>query len=175
MEKHKGYAVPEEDLLYVASRFVLEPVHWNERFGWRKLCDQERLAFYFFWREVTRQLGVSSFPETYALLHEWSQKYELRYRHPAAINHELYLQIDRLWETYLIPGLKLPQVAFRCLMKEPVRRALMLDDPSRVVEWLVTTALRVRAQVLKVLPKRWLPIPAMAQAKKWSSKLEVLQ
>ena len=34
------------------SAMVLEPIRWNERFGWRRWIEAERLALFHFWSEV---------------------------------------------------------------------------------------------------------------------------
>ena len=39
-----------DDFLYVLSAMVLEPLRWNERFGWRRLLEAERQAAFHFWR-----------------------------------------------------------------------------------------------------------------------------
>src|SRR5581483_8688354 len=45
-EIHGRYAISNEDYLYVLSTFIYEPIKWNDRFGWRPLCANERLSYY---------------------------------------------------------------------------------------------------------------------------------
>src|SRR5262249_2779182 len=45
------FAIANDDFLYVLSTFVFEPIRWNARYGWRPLCEQERLGLFYFWRE----------------------------------------------------------------------------------------------------------------------------
>ena len=40
---HGRFAIANEEFLYVLSTFIFEPIRWNERFGWRPMCTQERL------------------------------------------------------------------------------------------------------------------------------------
>src|SRR5689334_14436969 len=47
---HSRFDITNEDYLYVLSTFVFEPIRWNERFGWRRMCDHERQALFHFWR-----------------------------------------------------------------------------------------------------------------------------
>ena len=54
---HGRFLIPNEDFLYVLSTFVFEPIRWNVRFGWRLLCEEERLAYFLFWREVGHRMG----------------------------------------------------------------------------------------------------------------------
>src|SRR5437763_2593689 len=51
-QQHARFAIANEDFLYVLSTFIYEPIRWNARFGWRAMCDEERLAMFHFWREV---------------------------------------------------------------------------------------------------------------------------
>ena len=41
---HGRFDIANEDFLYVLSTFIYEPIRWNERFGWRPMCEQERLG-----------------------------------------------------------------------------------------------------------------------------------
>src|SRR4051795_12336503 len=49
---HGRFAIANADYLYVLSTFVYEPIRWNARFGWRLMCPEEKLGFFYFWREV---------------------------------------------------------------------------------------------------------------------------
>src|SRR5438477_391042 len=62
---HGRFEIANEDFLYVLSTFVFEPIRWNARFGWRPLCEQERLALFYFWREVGRRMGIKQLPTNY--------------------------------------------------------------------------------------------------------------
>ena len=42
---HKRFNIANEDYLYVLSTFVFEPARWLDRFGWRRLVTEEKLAF----------------------------------------------------------------------------------------------------------------------------------
>ena len=41
---HGRFEIANDDFLYVLSAMVLEPLRWNERFGWRRLIEAERQA-----------------------------------------------------------------------------------------------------------------------------------
>src|SRR5437588_3893226 len=62
---HGRFAIANSDYLYVLSTFVFEPIRWNARFGWRPMCVQERLAQFYFWREVGRRMNIKDLPATY--------------------------------------------------------------------------------------------------------------
>src|SRR5437016_14318646 len=55
---HGRFTIANDDFLYVLSTFVFEPIRWNTRYGWRALCDKERLAYFYFWSEVGRRMNI---------------------------------------------------------------------------------------------------------------------
>src|ERR1041384_967904 len=55
---HRHYDIKNEDFLYVLSTFHLEPIRWMDRFGWRKMTQGERVASYYFWREVGKRMAI---------------------------------------------------------------------------------------------------------------------
>lgn len=75
-QQHGRFAIANADYLYVLSTFVYEPIRWNARFGWRPLCDQERLAMFHFWREVGRRMGIKDIPESYEDFEQFNRAYE---------------------------------------------------------------------------------------------------
>ncbi|MDQ3659687.1 MAG: hypothetical protein M3454_01235 [Actinomycetota bacterium] len=44
---HDRFSIANDDLLYVLSTMMLEPLRWNERFGWRPMLEIERLATFY--------------------------------------------------------------------------------------------------------------------------------
>src|SRR3954463_1836403 len=61
---HRQYDIANEDFLYVLSTFHFEPIRWVERFGWRKLTENEKHASFYFWREVGRRMNIQNIPAT---------------------------------------------------------------------------------------------------------------
>src|SRR5690242_1703453 len=39
---HGQYAISNDDMLYVLTTFIYDPIGWIERYGWRRLTDHER-------------------------------------------------------------------------------------------------------------------------------------
>ena len=55
---HGRFDISNDDYLYVLSTFIYEPVRWMDRFGWRKMTVNEKLASYYFWYEIGRRMGI---------------------------------------------------------------------------------------------------------------------
>src|SRR5882672_8795871 len=75
-QQHGRFAIANEDFLYVLSTFVFEPIRWNEQFGWRLLCAQERLGYFYFWREVGRRMNIRGIPLDYDVFERFNKDYE---------------------------------------------------------------------------------------------------
>src|SRR5262245_61426926 len=69
---HGHFKIANEDFLYVLSTFVFEPIKWMDAFGWRKLHQNERLGYYYFWREVGHRMGITDIPESYQAFADWT-------------------------------------------------------------------------------------------------------
>lgn len=64
-ELHGRWNLKNEDMLYVLSTFVFEPIRWSEKFGWRKPSEVEKQANYYFWSDIGRRMGITDIPDTY--------------------------------------------------------------------------------------------------------------
>jgi hypothetical protein len=57
---------------------VLEPVRWNAKYGWRRMVEQERLAQYFFWRDVGKRMGMKEIPASFDELDAFNREFECK-------------------------------------------------------------------------------------------------
>src|SRR4026208_2015023 len=73
---HGHFKISNDDFLYVLSTFIYEPVRWIDRCGWRATCRNERLGYYYFWREIGKRMGIASIPHSYDAFDAWSRAYE---------------------------------------------------------------------------------------------------
>lgn len=156
---HGAYDIPAEDMLYVLSTFVIEPLKWNARYGWRRVTEAEREAAFQYWRHLGPWLMVRDVPATLDELWAFNADYERRNLVYADTN-------ARVAEATLQPTLaRLPRLAhgpFRqalaALYEPHVRRAFGWPDPPKAVQRGVDTALRARAVVLRgCVPERRRP------------------
>jgi hypothetical protein len=77
--QHGRFAIANDDFRYVLSTFIYEPIRWNARFGWRLMCETERLAFFHFWRQVGERMGIKDIPADYAAFEHYNIDYEIRH------------------------------------------------------------------------------------------------
>jgi len=79
---HARFAIANDDLLYVLSTFVFEPIRWNARWGWRPMTPHEREGWFWFWRGVGERMGIRDLPSDLASFERFSASYEReRFRH----------------------------------------------------------------------------------------------
>ncbi|HEX2915730.1 MAG TPA: oxygenase MpaB family protein [Chloroflexia bacterium] len=155
---HHRFEIPNEQYLYVLSVFILEPIRWNERFGWRKMIEQEKLACFYYMRELGRRMNIKEIPETYEELERFNLEYERNNFRYAETNRQV---LDRLFDSYLslFPRLARPLLKrfFWALLDETARQAFDLPRTSKVSRWLTHNAFRLRGQFVRFLPPRHYP------------------
>jgi hypothetical protein len=76
---HSRFEISNDDFVYVLSTFVLEPIRWNARFGWRPMMEAERLASFHCWREIGRRMNIKGIPQEYAELERFNEGYERKH------------------------------------------------------------------------------------------------
>jgi len=155
---HGRFKIANEDFLYVLSSFIYEPIRWNQRFGWRAMCEQERLAMFCFWREIGRRMNINELPEDYASFERFNREYERRHYRYTEANHRIGLATVELFASWC-PRLLAPVVrsAIYAMLDASLIKAFGFRPPSQFMRWLVPTALQGRAQILHWLPTRHRP------------------
>ncbi|WP_317928893.1 oxygenase MpaB family protein [Halioxenophilus sp. WMMB6] len=156
---HGHYKIKNEDFLYTLSTFIFVPIYWLDRFGWRKLLKQERLALHYFWVEVGKRMGIENIPETLEAFEAWSQEYE----QAMYANSEAGVQIGNATRDLLL-SFYLPKFLWRAaepvvyaLMDERLLKAMNYPLPSPATRRWVQGLLKARAKILRWLPKHKSP------------------
>lgn len=151
---HGAYDISSEDMLYVMSTFVLEPIRWAQRFGWRTLTVHESEAMMAYWAELGPRLMVRGIPGSLEELDAFNRTYEsqrVRYApsNAAVADASLEAVLRRL-----PPPLRgLGRQVVMSLLDPHIRRAFGEPDPPLAVQVGVDAALRTRATVLR----DWVP------------------
>src|SRR5207302_9037170 len=134
---------------------VFEPIRWNSHFGWRRMCERERLAWFHFWREVGCRMGIRDIPDRFDEFERYNVEYERVHFQFDEANRavgEATMGMFCAWfPRPLRPVVRRSMIA---LMDEPLRRAMGFTAPSRWFCAAVRAALAARAAALRVLPRR---------------------
>lgn len=156
---HRRFRISDDDFRYVLSTFVVEPLRWNARFGWRPASATERHAGFVFWREIGRRMGIPAIPGDLDAMIAFNAGYEAeRFRCTAGGARVARATRDLFLSWYLPAALRpLGARAFAALLDEALLDAVALSRPAPWERRLVEGALRTRARVLRVLPPRRRP------------------
>jgi hypothetical protein len=155
---HGRFAIANDDFLYVLSTFVYEPIRWNERFGWRPLCEQERQGYFHFWRQVGRRMNIKDIPGGFDEYERFNRDYERQHFRFTDANQRTGAATREMFVGWFPrPFAPLVRSAIYALLDEPLLEAFGFPRPARAMRWLVPTALRLRARMLRMLPARRRP------------------
>jgi ER-bound oxygenase mpaB/B'/Rubber oxygenase, catalytic domain len=157
---HGRYPISNDDFLYVLSTFVVVPVRWMSRYGWRPYSRHEVRATVNTFRHMGRLMGLKDIPATYeeftALLDEYERANHV-FNEPSRRVAEATIAVFAGW----FPGFLRPLArrGVLALTEEPLRRALGLPHAPRALEVAADRALRARALVVRLLPARPAALP----------------
>ena len=134
---HGRFAIANEDFLYVLSTFIFEPIRWNERFGWRLLCEQERLGYFYFWREVGRRMNIRDIPADYNVFEGFNRDYEKQHYRFTEANRRVGAATRELFVSWF-PSILSPLVrsAIYALLDDRLIEAFGFPRPSPLMRWL---------------------------------------
>jgi hypothetical protein len=156
---HGRFTISNDDFLYVLSTFVFEPIRWNERFGWRRMCPAERLAMFHFWREVGRRMNVRDIPADYEAFERFSGEYEAKHFRYSEANRRVGCATRDMFLSWFPRPLRpLVRPAIYAMMDDAMIAGFGFPRPSRLTRRLVHAALRLRAAGVRLLPKRRTPL-----------------
>jgi hypothetical protein len=142
------------------SVFIYEPVCWLDRFGWRKMSEKEKLASYYFWREIGRRMNIKNIPESYETFEQFSVTYEHEHFRYAESNQ----CIGEATRDLFLSWFPVPQFV-RNLLKPSIYALLddsMLDafgfpHPPGWLRQSLALTLKARASALRLFPPRKKP------------------
>ena len=155
---HGKYDISNEEMLYVLSTFIYEPIRWNTRWGWRTPTHHENLASYYFWVEVGKRMGIKSIPDTYEAFEQYNIDYERdNYAYDPANRRvaEATIEIMQSWyPSFLRP---LVREGIYAMVDEPLRKAFGFPKGKPILNWSINAGLLLAAKILRYMPPRLEP------------------
>lgn len=150
---HGRFKISNEDFLYVLSTFIYEPIRWNARFGWRLMCEQERLACFYFWREVGKRMHIQNIPETYEEFERYNLDYEQQHFHYSDTNRRTGEATRDLFLSWFPAILRRAiEPAIYALLDDRMLQAFGFPQAPALLRFVATTSLKLRGRVLRLLP-----------------------
>lgn len=156
--QHARYEITNDDMLYVLSTFIYEPLEWIDSVGWRRLHPHERLAAFHFYRAVGQRMNISDIPEDLGEFRRWRDDYEAREfcydPHNEAIGTYTLELMCAWYPAWTRPAVRKVVLS---LVDDEMIRAFGFRSPSPTLRRLGSAALRARSAAV-----RWMPVRRVA-------------
>lgn len=148
---HGHYDIPNEDYVFVLSTFVLDPIKWMDKFGWRSMSDIEKQGLFYFFIEIGKRMGLHSLPNTLKEMEAQADAYEAKNFKYAPENEQIARATVAVMENWFPPFLRSPILpAVSAMLDEPLRKAFGFPTPPSWVRPFLEGGLKVRANFLRL-------------------------
>jgi hypothetical protein len=163
-QMHNSYEISNDDFRYVQSTFVVTPIRWMDRYGWRPFTEAERVASANYYRELGRHMDIKDSPTTHQEFSDFLDDYERRhFAYSPGGRAVSDATLDLMVGFYPRPLASLVRRFSMALLDEPLLDAFRYPHPSSIVRGIAAGGLRVRAMVERRLPPRRRPLYARQQ------------
>ena len=158
-DMHGRFRIANSDLLYVLSTFVFEPIRWLERYGRRPMTAHEQMAWFRYYRGLGERMGIPGVPSDLEEFRRINERYEASHFRFAESNKAVATATSDLLLGFYLPSWLLwaGRPVVRAFMDPPLIAAMGFAPAPGWMRSLVTTAMNVRAGVLRRLPPRRSP------------------
>ena len=162
-QMHAAYDITNDDKRYVLCTFVVVPIRWLDRYGWRRLTEAERTACANYYRELGRHMGITGIPATHQQFAALLDEYEREHFGFDEGSLEVSEATLALMATFP-PGNLAPRAVMyrfaKALMDDPLLDAFGYRRPAGWERRLASGALRARGRLVRLLPPRREPLYA---------------
>jgi len=156
---HNRYRISNDDMLYVLSTFVVEPVRWLENFGKRAMTHKEIDACVHYYRALGSRMGIKDLPETFQAFTDYNLQFEETHFRFAESNAEIASLTRDLLISMHVPTPLVPvcRPVVHALCDTPLRTAMGFTEPPHWLQRALILVLDTRAGMLRLLPARRRP------------------
>lgn len=157
-QMHGSYDISNDDMRYVLSTFVVTPVRWIERYGWRRGTEAERTAAVRYYQRLGRLMGIKDVPADYEgfarLMDDYERQtyvFDAKARAVADSTLELFVSF---YPRPLRPLMRRFSIA---LLDDHLRETFGYARPSALMSRLAHGSLVARGRFVRFLPPRRKP------------------
>lgn len=161
-QMHAMYDIPNDDMLYVLSTFVVCPVHWINSYEWRPLTGHEVTGLTNYYRKLGKHMAIKDIPETYEEFEAFYEDYEKRhfaFRPESLAVADATLDLLGTFAPYrLLPRAVVRRMSF-ALMDDRLLTAFRYPKPTAVERVVVRGGLKLRGLAIRFFaPPRTEPL-----------------
>lgn len=157
-QMHGSYDISNDDMRYVLSTFVVTPVRWIQRYGWRRGTEAERTAAVRYYQRLGALMGIKDIPADYAGFAELMDSYE---RETYVFDTKARAVADSTLDLFVTFYPRLLRPVMRrfsiALLDDHLREAFDYPKPSALMTRLAHGSLVVRGRLLRFFPPRRKP------------------
>jgi len=157
-QMHRSYDIPNDQMRYVLSTFVVVPKRWMDDYGKRPFTPREVSAVVHYYRTLGRHMGISDIPETFEAFSNLMDTYEAEhFAFDEGARRVADVTLGLVTTFYPKPFRGAVEVFSKALMDEPLLHAFRYDVPHPAVVRACRAALRARGRLLQFFPSRRKP------------------
>ena len=161
-QMHGSYDIPNDQMVYVLTTFVVPSVRWIERYGYRPLNPLEVESAVRYWQRMGELMGLRDVPEDYAAFEAFYDAYEReRFAYSPGGREVADATLNLFVEWYSPPLRPMVRAMAIALMDPELRRALRYGEPSALASRLLQLTMAARKRILRRLPARRTPVRAV--------------
>lgn len=152
---HSEFNLQNDDMLYVLTTFVVEPIKWMKRFAWRPLYDLEVQALHHFWLQVGLRMGITDMPDDLESFLKFNADYEEAHFLYSEENHALAIATRENLLSHFLPEALYAYGAplFHAFLDTPLLNACGLPPASPKLSWMLERAMRLRSHASSLRPE----------------------
>jgi hypothetical protein len=152
---HGRWPIENRDFLYVLSQFILQPIYFSERYGWRKPTRREKLANFYFWRDVGQRMNIQDIPETLEAIEHFAHAHEQRYFAYDPACHQIAEATIAVFVSWF-PWFLRPfaRVGVMAMMDDRLLTAFGYPKPHGLLRWSAHMGLRLLGLSKRFMPPR---------------------
>ncbi len=159
---HGAYDIPNDQMLYVLTTFVIPPIRWINRYGYRPMSPAEIDSLVRYWQRMAELMGLHDIPEDYGAFSEYFDAYEReRFAFSPGGRAVADSTLDLMTSWYPAPLQPLVRAVAISLMDPLVRQTLRYEAPPAPFARAVETVMELRQQIVRRLPSRRTPVRAV--------------
>jgi len=157
-QMHGRYDISNDDMRYVLATFVVTPVRWIERYGWRPVRDAERTATVRYYQRLGALMGISDVPADYHGFSDLMDAYEREtYVFDPKARAVADATLDLFVTFYPRPLRRVMRRFAIALLDDHLRETFAYARPSRAMSALAHGSLAARGRLVRLLPPRRRP------------------